>query len=243
MLRIKGTNAQFLAELFYFIWLLAVMLMAWQRNALLLAAMLFGVIVALVFWHTREDLLFFVIGAFAGTLVQVIATGTGILRYANPGALQLPYWLPLFFGGIVLFSKRFKDSFFEMEHWKKHYEKLGTLRDFESQIFPEMLYVVLLALVLRFLTYSNIAASLFMAILLALQLLRWHAKEDWLYALILLIIGTLIEVISTNIGIWQWKNPALMNVPAWTGVMYAYVGLVIRRICLTLNHRLLKGRV
>lgn len=238
MERIKGTNAQFLAELFYFIWLLIVIFLAWQNNLLLLFAVLGGTVLSLLFWHHKEDIIFFLVGALVGSVLQMILTDQGMLIYTNPGILGVPYWIPFFYGGIMLFAKRFKDSFFELEHWQKHYERPLTIKDFEKQIFPELMYFILLILIIKYLSYSNIAAFLFLLIILMLQVTRWHKREDYIYAIVLFVLGTLIDLIGVNIGIWRWSVSTFFGVPIWVGLSYKYMGLLTRRICVTLNHKL-----
>jgi len=240
MKRISSTNAQFLAELIYFIWLLAIMFIAWENNFVLATAMIIGIALGFALWHHKEDIVFFLVGALLGSVLQIIMAENGIITYANPGVLNIPCWVPLFYGSVMMFAKRFKDSFFEMEHWRKHYEKVRTIKDLENQIFPELMHFILLVLIVQFLSYSNIAATVFLFILLMLQLMRWHTKEDYIYALVLMVTGFLVEIIAANIGIWEWSQPAILGIPLWIGLSYKYLGLITRRICVTLNHKLFK---
>ena len=55
-------------------------------------------------WHTRTDLLFFVLAAVLGSLGEATAVRFGAWQYAST-ATGIPLWLPLAWGIVVLYLK------------------------------------------------------------------------------------------------------------------------------------------
>ena len=83
----------------------------YRNNILLTSVMVAGWMVAIKFWHRKEDIHLFLIAAIAGAFAEVIAIKFGAWKYANPTVLGVPIWLPLLWGSAVIFIKRVAETF------------------------------------------------------------------------------------------------------------------------------------
>jgi hypothetical protein len=86
--------------------LVASVVLLWRSNWLLLGVVLLECIVALVRWHDRMDVSFFLIIAIFGSLAEVVFVRFGIWRYTNPSLLGMPLWFPAAFGTTGLIGQR-----------------------------------------------------------------------------------------------------------------------------------------
>jgi hypothetical protein len=62
--------------------------------------------IALVLWHERRDLSFFLVIAILGSMAEAVFVQFGVWRYANPTVLGVPVWFPLAFGTTGLIGGR-----------------------------------------------------------------------------------------------------------------------------------------
>ena len=78
----------------------------WEHNLLLLILMAVECGIALVLWHSRIDICFFLVIAVLGSLAEVIFVSFGVWEYVNPTLLGVPIWFPLAFGTTGLIGGR-----------------------------------------------------------------------------------------------------------------------------------------
>jgi uncharacterized membrane protein YoaT (DUF817 family) len=86
----------------------------WWNNLLLFAVMLVECAIALVLWHERIDVSFFLVIAVLGTLAELSFVRIGVWQYANPTLLGVPLWFPLAFGTTGLIGGRLARAMAEM---------------------------------------------------------------------------------------------------------------------------------
>lgn len=86
----------------------------WKDNFLVatILAVLWAVCVR--YWHTKEDNVLFVVGGFAGPILEATAVHLGIWSYTNPNFLGIPLWLPLIWGETVVVAKRIADILIQL---------------------------------------------------------------------------------------------------------------------------------
>lgn len=78
----------------------------WRDNLLLFAIALGECVVALVLWHDRLSVCFFLIIGVLGTLAEAVFVQFGVWAYANPTLLGIPLWFPVAFGTTGLIGSR-----------------------------------------------------------------------------------------------------------------------------------------
>jgi hypothetical protein len=78
----------------------------WRNNALLSAIVAAECVMALMLWHERHDVSFFLALAVFGTLAEMAFTHSGVWQYANPTFLGIPLWFPPAFGTAGLAGQR-----------------------------------------------------------------------------------------------------------------------------------------
>lgn len=93
-------------ELVAFSILVASVSLLWRNNLLLFVVMLVECPLALVLWHNRLDVSFFLIIAVLGSLAEAVFVQFGVWSYANPTFLGMPLWFPLAFGTTGLIGSR-----------------------------------------------------------------------------------------------------------------------------------------
>lgn len=89
-----------------FSWLVGSIALFWRDNALLSAIVLVECLTALVWWHERRDVSFFLVLAVFGTLAEMVFVHSGAWRYVNPTVAGIPLWFPLAFGTAGLSGHR-----------------------------------------------------------------------------------------------------------------------------------------
>jgi hypothetical protein len=99
-------QAAFLTAFVAFVLLITSVLLLWWNNLLLFAVMLVECAIALVLWHERIDVSFFLVIAVLGTLAELSFVRIGVWQYANPTLLGVPLWFPLAFGTTGLIGGR-----------------------------------------------------------------------------------------------------------------------------------------
>ncbi len=87
----------------------------YENNILLTVILLIGWLFGIKFWHKKDDIYFFVIGAIGGPIAEVVAINFGAWQYSNPTILGIPIWLPLAWGFAAVMIKRFAEIFVKIE--------------------------------------------------------------------------------------------------------------------------------
>ena len=62
-----------------------------------------GVLLA---WHSRRDVLFFLVVAVAGTAAELVFVRFGVWSYAHPVQFGIPAWFPIAFGSAAVIGAR-----------------------------------------------------------------------------------------------------------------------------------------
>jgi hypothetical protein len=78
----------------------------WRDNVLLSVVALAECLAALVLWHDRLTVCFFLIIGVLGTATEAVFVQVGVWQYANPTFLGIPLWFPLAFGTTGLIGSR-----------------------------------------------------------------------------------------------------------------------------------------
>jgi hypothetical protein len=81
----------------------------WRAPYLLAVGFLLVSVFALYRWHTRSDLLVYLIGFILGPTGEAVAVYFGAWQYSKPLFL-IPIWLPFLWGITALFLKRLAET-------------------------------------------------------------------------------------------------------------------------------------
>ncbi|MDI6794961.1 MAG: hypothetical protein QME81_19185 [bacterium] len=82
-----------------------------QNNSLVSILLLLTLSIGVKFGYKRDDVLFILIGAFGGTITEIILLNFGVYQYANSTFLNIPIWAPFAWGLGILLIKRFVEVF------------------------------------------------------------------------------------------------------------------------------------
>jgi len=78
----------------------------WSRPVTLTACYVLVSILALLKWHTKADVVSYVVAAVLGPAGEAVVVHYGAWAYAKP-ILLIPVWLPLVWGIVGFFLRRF----------------------------------------------------------------------------------------------------------------------------------------
>jgi uncharacterized membrane protein YoaT (DUF817 family) len=106
MRRANSPWAALIVELAAFCVLAASVTLLWRQNLLLFIVALVECVAALVLWHNRLDVSFFLVIAVLGSLAEAVFVRFGVWIYANPTLVGVPLWFPLAFGTTGLIGAR-----------------------------------------------------------------------------------------------------------------------------------------
>jgi uncharacterized membrane protein YoaT (DUF817 family) len=103
----KQLFRELVMEIAVLVLLIALIVMLWRDNTLLLIVMLAECLTVMWLWHERHDLYFFLTIAILSTIAEVVFVHFQVWHYANPTFLGVPLWFPIAFGTAALTGKRF----------------------------------------------------------------------------------------------------------------------------------------
>lgn len=87
----------------------------YKDNLFLTFLVILAWLIGLILWHKPHDLIFFIVGAIIGPIVEIICVHYGVWQYSNPSFLGIPIWLPLTWGLAVILIKRISETFVKIE--------------------------------------------------------------------------------------------------------------------------------
>jgi len=96
-----------LFSVYFFSVLLAGML--WSSPKLLLLSYVFISFGMLMKWHSKKDLIYYLVAFILGSAGEIFAVYSGAWSYAKP-FFYIPLWLPFLWGIASLFMMRFSES-------------------------------------------------------------------------------------------------------------------------------------
>ncbi len=98
-------------ELMLFSIEIALIILFFRKNALLLIFLLAAWLMGFKFWHKKHDIHFFIAGAVIGFIGEAICVYLGVWQYANPSFLGIPIWLPVAWGLAAMLIKNIAETF------------------------------------------------------------------------------------------------------------------------------------
>lgn len=107
-------------ELVLFAFAVLVVVVFWENNVNALLMLLVGWGIAIQIWHTKQDVMLFVVAAVCGPVAEMICIYVGVWQYANPDFLGIPIWLFPLWGFASVFLNRFSHTLlYFYDKWNK----------------------------------------------------------------------------------------------------------------------------
>jgi hypothetical protein len=116
MVSVKKTITGLIFEIMIFGAVIALISLFFRNNVLLSVLLIILWIILIKFWHKKHHLIYFVVGAVLGPLVEIICIYLGVWQYANPSFLGIPMWLPLVWGLAPMILKEIAETFVTIKH-------------------------------------------------------------------------------------------------------------------------------
>lgn len=90
--------------------------------------------------------------------------------------------------------------------------------------------------VVVFCWHRPLAASLLLAVGLAMQLWFWREKADGAVMAAAALLGTPSEILCVTLGVWTYDAPGLVfGIPIWIPLVWAFLFCLFRRISISLH--------
>jgi hypothetical protein len=106
----KKIEKELIFEILLFAFGIAAISLFFRNNLILTPILLLAWIIGMVFWHKKNDILFFVTGAIIGPVGEIVCIYFGVWQYANPTFLGIPIWLPFAWGLATMLIKRIAET-------------------------------------------------------------------------------------------------------------------------------------
>ena len=193
------------------------------------------VIFTFIFFHTKKDIAFYVVGLILATAGELVCVKFGVWVNVNPLFWGIPLWSPVVWGLAFLIINRLRNTIFKLESIRTE-RYPPPIKSKGWAIAYLMFMYILLILFLSFLWRDNVAVFIIISVLLFINILIFHSKEDIYYILILSVVASISEMVITASGAWYFNNPTFLNIPFWLAIGYGYLGLIVRRTAVTVNN-------
>lgn len=193
------------------------------------------VAIGFIFFHSKEDVIFFVVASILGSVTEMIMIGSGAWQYGNPVLFGLALWTPLFWGFAYLFARRARDVIFSLGHVERHFHRhINEPRREVVVLFDASLFVTMLIFAYVFWSTSYVLLFIY-AFMLFFALYTFHRPADVFFAFLAVIVGFFLEVIATQAGAWTHNNHEFFGMPMWLPIAYGLFAVIVRRAAVTAN--------
>ncbi len=110
-MKTKKIQKKFYYETALFVSSIVLIILFYKNIWLLLAVLAILWIIGLLFWHKKNDIIFFIIAGIIASAAEIACINFGVWRYANATIAGIPIWLPFAWGFIAVFMKRVAETF------------------------------------------------------------------------------------------------------------------------------------
>ncbi len=162
------------------------------------------------------------IGVILFTPLEILQVHFGLIEFKSPLFLGIPWWVPLLdgllFALIALLFPVLEGVLTATFQFKHRY------------VFLEVLAIIL-AFVLPALCqdYPNLSVLIF-AIYLVFRLGFFHAKWDWFFVLLGVLLIPTVEIFLISLGLYHFTDSSILDLPNWLPLEWGIVCLAGRRV-------------
>ncbi len=145
----------------------------------------------------------------------------GVYYYTPPHELSvpIPLWMLVFWGHIFVFFRHlFKLPAFRNTALNENPWKIDTR--LTADIFT---YLVLRAVIYRFVHDEPLPTMAYSIILLARILILPPQKNEWRLMGVVMLIGPAYEAALIKFGLYVYYNPVFLGMPAWLLLYWAFM--------------------
>jgi len=82
----------------------------WKYNLILIIALGLESIILLIVFHKKHDIIYFIVGGICGPAAEMVAVHFGAWNFANSNFYNIPLWLPLLWGIVLVSMKKATES-------------------------------------------------------------------------------------------------------------------------------------
>ena len=204
-------------------YVIAAVILLWQKPAVATAALALGLALQLLLWRTRADMAAMAAAALLGTPAEMAAVHFGVWTYHAPGLVMgVPIWLPLVWAFLFCLFRRMSFTLLAMTR-----QRPGVNRWIHRAGAGLILaYGVAIILVVR----RTIAVIYAVTFLPAVAF--WRKDRDVLIFIVAGVLGTFGEYLCMRLGFWHYKYPILKSIglPVSLPLAWGLSGVIICRL-------------
>lgn len=112
-----------------------------------------------------------------------------------------------------------------MRHWKQ----------LRNELVRELAAFSLLETSIVMLWRNNLLLFIIVLVETLAVLSLWHNRYDWIFFLVMAVLGSLAEAVFVHFGVWRYGNPTLLGVPLWFPLAFGTAGLIGGRLVRTIT--------
>ena len=106
-------------ELGLFVLIFSLISYMYESNVLLTIILLFAWGMGIFLWHTKRDVIIFVVSAVLGSIGNIVCVKFGVWTYTEPVFMGIPPWLPIALGEAALFFYKISNYIYYKFNKKK----------------------------------------------------------------------------------------------------------------------------
>jgi len=183
-------------------------LLLWNYPDYLTFILVSAIFIQVYYHRTMQDIVMMVSAALIGTPSEILCVKTGIWTYYGPDLVYgIPYWIPLIWGFLFCFFRRFTLTLFTLFDMIPHVN---------TKTISLVFYISLRILISTYLIYTFIHISRHIAYVYTLFfiiLVLWrHSRFDVIIFLAGGFFGTLGEYLCMKQGYWIYHTPFFKSI-------------------------------
>jgi uncharacterized membrane protein YoaT (DUF817 family) len=112
-----------------------------------------------------------------------------------------------------------------MRHWKQ----------LRNELVRELAAFSLLETSIVMLWRNNLLLFIIVLVESLAVLSLWHNRYDWIFFLVMAVLGSVAEAVFVHFGVWHYGNPTFLGVPLWFPLAFGTAGLIGGRLVRTIT--------
>ena len=112
-----------------------------------------------------------------------------------------------------------------MRHWKQ----------LRNELVRELAAFSLLETSIVMLWRNNLLLFIIVLVESLAVLSLWHNRYDWIFFLVMAVLGSVAEAVFVHFGVWRYGNPTFLGVPLWFPLAFGTAGLIGGRLVRTIT--------